>query len=275
MKNRIFTSRFQCVCSAVAAFLFLPVHAWSEQGGAVQILLLGDSTTEGYVPRQVRPEGPHLDQMLEQLLSVEEDVPPCKVLVSGKGGETIRALIDGGRYQKDVSHLPGLDYIFIRYGINDSAQADFVQQFPQDYQELIGRLRQDHPQAMIVPMTNIPFGNEWGDNRTNDLVKQAASKAELTVFDLYPSYAAAMKNGGMNSFSYRRYPLAKIPQAYHGFLEPWMYQKDVVVLDNELDALFGHLSGWFGDRHQNLAGYNLIAVETAKFLTPLLKTDQQ
>ena len=30
------------------------------------------------------------------------------------------------------------------------------------------------------------------------------------------------------------------------------------------------LPGWYGDRHPNLAGYNIIAVETAKYLGPLL-----
>lgn len=42
-------------------------------------------------------------------------------------------------------------------------------------------------------------------------------------------------------------------------------------MENELDALFGHLPGWTGDRHPNLAGYNVIAVETAKYLLSLLK----
>jgi hypothetical protein len=43
------------------------------------------------------------------------------------------------------------------------------------------------------------------------------------------------------------------------------------VLDNRLDAFFGHLAGWYGDRHPTLAGYNVIASETAKFLTPLIR----
>ena len=42
-------------------------------------------------------------------------------------------------------------------------------------------------------------------------------------------------------------------------------------MDNEFDGLFGHLPGWFGDRHPNLAGYNVIADETAKYLAPILR----
>jgi hypothetical protein len=42
------------------------------------------------------------------------------------------------------------------------------------------------------------------------------------------------------------------------------------VLDNRLDAHFGHLPGWYGDRHPNLAGYHVIASETAKWLAPVM-----
>lgn len=40
---------------------------------------------------------------------------------------------------------------------------------------------------------------------------------------------------------------------------------------NELDAIIGHLPGWYSDRHPNLAGYNVIADETAKYLAKLLR----
>ena len=43
------------------------------------------------------------------------------------------------------------------------------------------------------------------------------------------------------------------------------------VMDNQLDAHFGHLPGWFGDRHPNLAGYHVIGDETAKYLAPLMR----
>jgi lysophospholipase L1-like esterase len=44
------------------------------------------------------------------------------------------------------------------------------------------------------------------------------------------------------------------------------------VLANELDPILGHLPGWYGDRHPNLAGYNVIADETAEYLAKLLCT---
>jgi lysophospholipase L1-like esterase len=42
-------------------------------------------------------------------------------------------------------------------------------------------------------------------------------------------------------------------------------------MDNRLDGLFGHIPGWAGDRHPNLAGYNVIADETAKWLAPIIR----
>jgi lysophospholipase L1-like esterase len=45
----------------------------------------------------------------------------------------------------------------------------------------------------------------------------------------------------------------------------------VLVMSNELDGILGHLPGWFSDRHPNLAGYNVIADETAKYLAPLIR----
>ncbi len=43
---------------------------------------------------------------------------------------------------------------------------------------------------------------------------------------------------------------------------------------NELDPILGHLLGWYGDRHPNLAGYNVIADETAKYLAKLLRENK-
>ena len=43
-----------------------PVQA--EHDGKVQILLLGDSTTEGSVPRRHVPKGPHLEDVIRELL---------------------------------------------------------------------------------------------------------------------------------------------------------------------------------------------------------------
>jgi lysophospholipase L1-like esterase len=256
---------------ALVTITLLPRSANAEHDGKVQVLLLGDSTTEGSMPRLMKPEGPHLEKVLEQLLAAEEDLPPCHVINSSLSGEYIRRLLDSGRYDRDAAKLPGVDYIFIRYGLNDRARVrNFTQEFPRHFHELIDRLRKDHPQALLIPMNVLPFANEEVSREINDLVRQVARKEQLDVFDMYPRYAAELKKGH-NMLNYRRYPVEKIPKKYHQLVKPYVRGPSVLVMANELDPILGHLPGWYGDRHPNLAGYNVIADETAKYLTGLLR----
>lgn len=255
----------------ILAIAFAPLLARAEHEGKLQILLLGDSTTEGSVPRRLKPEGPHLEKVLELLLAAQGGLPPCHVVNSSLSGEYIRRLIDSGRYARDAEKLPGLDYIFIRYGLNDRARReDFTENFPKDFHELIQRLRQDHPEALLIPMTVIPFSDEAASQEINDLVRQVAAKEDLKVFDIYPRYAAELKKGA-NMLNYRRYPLNKIPEQYHELVKSFVRGPSVEVMANELDPVLGHLPGWYSDRHPNLAGYNVIADETAKYLSMLLR----
>jgi len=187
--------------------VFLPVPARSESSSPVRILLLGDSTTEGSIPRILKPEGPHLDQTLKHIL--ESGGVSCEVIASGKSGETIRGLIDQGRYQRDVAKLSPQDFIFVRYGINDEAQGgDFTETFFKDLRELIGLLRKDHPRALIIPTTVIPFLSEASSKKINDVIQKVGATEGLQVFDLYPGYAAALAKGP-NMLNYRRYPPRK------------------------------------------------------------------
>ena len=125
---RYFTTQ---VLAALFTISLLPSPAIAEHEGKVQILLLGDSTTEGSIPRLIKPAGPHLENVLEQLLAADKELPPCHVINSGLSGEYIRRLIDSGRYDRDAAKLPGLDYIFIRYGLNDRARVEnFTVEFP-------------------------------------------------------------------------------------------------------------------------------------------------
>ncbi len=254
---------------------FSPTVLFAEHQGKIQILLLGDSTTEGSIPRLIRPEGPHLEKVLEQLLAAQGDFPASHVINSSLSGEYIRRLFDSGRYDRDAAKLPGLDYIFIRYGLNDRAKRkDFSTNFPKDYHELLARLRQDHPGALLIPMTVIPFANEQVSKEINDLIFEVGRKEKLQVFDIYPRYAAELKKGP-NMFNYRRYPLAKIPEKYHDLVKPFVRGPSVIVMANELDPILGELPGWTGDRHPNLAGYNVIADETAKYLGKLRRESSQ
>lgn len=276
LRNPLMNSVFSLLI-LTTYFLWQPSLALAEHEGKVQILLLGDSTTEGSIPRLLKPKGPHLEKVLEQLLAAEGDLPDCHVINSSLSGEYIKRLFDSGRYDRDAAKLPGVDYIFIRYGLNDRVRRKgFTENFPKDFHELLARLRKDHPHAVLVPMTMIPFANEEDSKKINDLVFQVAKAENLEVFDIYPLYAAALQQG-QNMLNYRRYPVEKVPAKYQELVKPFIRGGRVVVMANELDPILGDLPGWYGDRHPNLAGYNVIAVETANYLANKLrkqKSDQ-
>ena len=275
-----FVSRVRAAALCVFVLL-LNASLHAEHDGRIQVLLLGDSTTECSIPRKAAPNEPQFEDVIRQLLSAEGDLPPANVINSGVSGETIRRLLDTRYDRQNIGKLPGIDYIFIRYGPNDvSKRENFDENYPKDWRELLGRLRNDHPHAMLIPMTAIPFSADPASDvpraaRMNDPVKKIAAEEKLTLFDIYPRYAEELKKGP-NMLNYRRYALAKIPEKFRDMVKPYVLDpnaKDpaVVVLDNHLDAHFGSLPGWFSDRHPNLAGYRVIADETAKFLAPIIR----
>ena len=272
MNLRTLTAHGSLLLAILAASL-TPCRA--EHEGKIQILLIGDSTAEGSIPRKLVPEGPHLEDVIRQLLAAEGDLPPCDVINLGLSGEYIQRLVASGRYEKSVSKLPGVDYILVRYGLNDNSRREnFAENFPKDFHGLIAMLRKDHPAAVIIPMTVIPFADAPTSERINALVRHVAEEEKLALFDIYPRYAAELERGP-NMLNYRRFPLAKIPEKYREFAKPFVTPggKDptVVVMDNRLDAHFGNLPGWYGDRHPNLAGYHVIGDETAKYLAPIIR----
>lgn len=252
------------LCGAVAR---------AEHEGKVQVLLLGDSTTIGSVCRQTNPDGPHLEDVIRLRLAAEADLPPTNVINQGRDGEFIHGLLTNGRYDKDIARLPGVDYVFIRYGLNDNSKREnFAENFPQDFRALIARLRQDFPQAKIYPTTIIPYMTPEADARVNALIKQVAEAERLTLCDVYAPYQAELAHGA-NMLNYRRYALDRIPAAQREWLKPFVRGNSVVVMDNRLDVHFRDLPGWFGDRHPNLAGYHVIGDATARFLAQQLRAN--
>lgn len=261
------------------AAVFLVMFAWggaprqgrAEQDGKLQVLLLGDSTTIGSVCRKSEPKSPQLEDVIRLLLAADKELPPVNVINQGRDGEYIHGLLTG-RYEKDISKLPGIDYVFIRYGLNDIAKREsFDTNFPKDFHDLLARLRKDFPRATLIPTTIIPYMTPEKDEQVNALIRQVAEAEKLPLFDVYTRYAAELKQQGPNMLNYRRYALDKIPEQHRAWVAPFVSGGSVAVMDNRLDAHFSSLPGWFGDRHPNLAGYHVIGDETAKYLAKLLR----
>ena len=257
---------------AFVAIVFLSGTAVrAEHEGKLQILLLGDSTCIGSVCRAVEPNGMNLEDVIRVLLAAEGDLPPTNVINQGRDGEYIHGLLTGGRYDKEIAKLPGIDYVLIRYGLNDiNRREDFATNFPKDWHDLLARLRTDFPQAKLIPMTIIPYMTPERDKQVNDLIEQVAKEEKLPVFNVYDRYKAELANGP-NMLNYRRYGVDKLPEKDREWVKPFVRGNAVTVMDNRLDAHFGSLPGWYGDRHPSPAGYHVIGDETAKYLAPLIR----
>ncbi len=172
-----------------------------------------------------------------------------------------------------AAKLPALDFILIRYGINDRVRREnFFTNFPQDYRKLVQRLRADHPKAQIILETIIPYLDDQRDGDANYLIHQVAEAEKLPLLDMHARFAAEMKKQGSNALTYRVLAVKKIPEKYHALIpEGAVHFGNLVILDNLLDAQLGDVPGWFADRHPNLAGYHVIGDEIARFLTPRLR----
>lgn len=236
-----------------------------------RILLLGDSTVIGSICRREAPKADHLEDIVRKLLAAEADLPAVEVINQGRDGEFIQGMLSG-RYEKEIAKLPRVDFVLVRYGINDSRRRqDFLTNFPADYRELIRRLQKDHPGCQVIPETIIPYLGEKTDKEINALIRGVATAEKLPLLDTYTRYAAELKHGS-DMLNYRRVRLEKVPAKYHSLLPSGSVKGgDVVLLDNRLDAHLRDVPGWFSDHHPNLAGYHVIGDEAARFLAPLLR----
>ena len=240
----------------------------------VKILLIGDSTTAGGKPV--------LENSIEQLLAAEDSLPLVEVINAGLGGETAYSLLNSGRYNDQIKGIENVDYIFLRYGINDWIhRKPFAENFPADMKKLIAQLREDFPSAEIILMTIIPFfEDEQASKTVNDLIALIASDEDLELFDIYTPYQKKVEEFGRNSLTVRFFPLSDIPENYQKIVAPftqyysWKDAEWVRVQSNEFDPVFGHLSNWYNDSHPNTTGYRLIADETARFIIPKLRSKQ-
>lgn len=240
----------------------------------VRVLLLGDSTVRGSVPRTLAPQQDHLEDMVRKRLADERGLPPVEVINKGEDNDTIQRMLSG-RYERDVAKLPGgpVDFVFIRFGINDrSYLADWSKQFPETYHELIARIRRDQPGAVITLETIIPYRDPASTLEVNTAIRAIAAEEKLPVLDTHAKYAEALASRGQNALNYRRAALGDIPEQLRPLVPPRNIVGDnVFVLDDSLDAQLGGVKNWYSDRHPNLAGYRVIAGVLADYLAPRIR----
>jgi len=257
----------------VSLFLvFAPAsQAEDPKPAKVRILLLGDSTVIGSICRRQAPKADHLEDIIRKLLAAEGNLPPVEVINQGRDGEYIHGLLEG-RYARDIARLPRVDFVLVRYGLNDRGKRkDFATNFPQDFQELIRRLKQDHPGCQVITETVIPTSSKDGNKSINDLVRAVAASEKLPLLDTHARFAAELKHGP-TMLTYRRVRLERVPEKLRPLLPAGSVRGgDVVVMDNIVDAHLRDVPGWFADRHPNLAGYHVIGDEAARFLAPLIR----
>lgn len=264
------------ICTGFSAIPKSKAQDHPQKKEPIKVLLVGDSTTIGNVPRQMDPDRPHLEQMIE-LLSKAEGLPDLEVVNAGKGGETAKRLLGSKWYAKSIAPVTDVDFIFLRLGINDWFRCeDLESEFPVQLKAVIGQLRADHPESKIVVSTICCFMPHEECVQVNKLIKQVAQDESLPLFDLYTPYHNYLLKNGNNSLNLRQCLLDKIPEKYHQWLKPytvfrkgWGNKPDAFVVrvnDQSLDPVLGHIKPWYFDRHPNSTGYNLIAVETVKFL---------
>ena len=152
-----------------------------------------------------------------------------------------------------------------------SKREGFDANFANDYRELLARLRKDHPTALLVPMTIIPYGDEAQKRRSTRLTADCRGE-KLPLFDIFPRYAAELKKGPEHA-NYRRFPLSAVPDKLKPLAFPFVCPGSDPRVDRHGQPARRPprpLPGWYGDRHPNLAGYHVIASETAKWLAPVI-----
>jgi lysophospholipase L1-like esterase len=252
----------------------------------IRVLLLGDSTLIGSVPREMIPTADTLEEIVRKLLAGEAGLPPAEVVNRGRDGDSIDCLLSR-LDEDDATGQAPFDFIFIRYGLNDiCVLKDFKSEFPVGFKKLISRLRADHPQAEIVPETVIPYVGEnpvfardphKTINTINKQVRAVAAAEELPLLDQYGPYAEELKRGPY-MLSYRRLGLAAIPAKFHALIPPeWIRNEPptgnpvAYMFNNLLDVHLAEIPGWFQNRHPNPAGYQVIGAQLAEYLARRLR----
>ena len=117
---------------------------------------------------------------------------PLQQINYGADGETVRELLDSGRYQKTIKeNLPKVDVVVIRYGANDM-RSESPAAFRKSLEELCDRLEKDYPKVKIVlgtgpflvnqDVVNKQYGPYWQVSR------DVAKDRKYPLADVYAAF---------------------------------------------------------------------------------------
>jgi len=260
------------VCLGALALLVTAATAEPGAGAARRVLLLGDSTVMGSVPHALLPEVDHLEDVIRKIISTYPDLPVVEVINKGQDSDTVTRMLKT-RYQADVADLPGgaVDFVFIRYGLNDCRQPNWLEVFPRDYRTLIARIRKNQPRAVITLETVIPYLGQEITAQTNAIIRDIAAQEGLRVLDTHGPYAEALRRDP-DGLIYFSIPTANVPAHLRPLLGP---RHDLggttYVVDRALWVHLRDLPGWTRDPHPGLAGYQVIGATLAQYLITLLR----
>ncbi len=247
-----------------------PIPESATQVSPVHILLLGDSTVEGWASHLFEPESDQLEDVVRKLIDAEGDLPPVCVVNAGLSGEYVQSLLEK-RYDDLLPEIRSADYIMIRYGLNDYGKREgFSEKFPEDLIQLVERIRKDNATAEIIFETICCYFDEQKSAEVIPLIKKAANEAGVTVLDIYEGMKKEIAAGN-TCLTYHRIPLNKIPAKFHSLLPEPYKETEIVVMDNRLDVHLRDVPGWFADKHPNSAGYHIIGDIEAKYLAPRIR----
>lgn len=109
------------------------------------VAVIGDSTVAGY------PSYPRLSTYFT--LSPEYTLSDI-----AKPGDTIKGQLNLWN-ELDITTKQNLNYVFCQIGLNDIDET--VETFRTDYKNLIAKIRQDAPNAMLILSTMLPCKERW------------------------------------------------------------------------------------------------------------------
>lgn len=217
----------------------------------IQIVMLGDCTlATSYLPLRLKNET-RLAEALERRFPGER----VTVFNEGLDGEAVSGLLR--RYERTKARHPNLDYLLLRYGVNDR-RADGVDGFRTNLRALLDRLRTDYPDTRILLETGMyvdyPTHYAWDRNAViqpiYDVVRELARSYGLPLVDIYKRMQAETMAGNWD-LRVRGYGVV---------------DDHIPVLGPGQDHLHGHDVSWFTNIHPNPTGIEVIADEEANVM---------